>query len=81
MIDQIHGFPVTDATPYYASPGLKDARIVPVKRGENDYVTAYHCRGETSWGWGHYFDALGEAFADYVARAIDHRSRGTRVAP
>jgi|LGOV01.1.fsa_nt_gb hypothetical protein len=34
------------------------------------YVTAWRGDGDNSWCWGHYFNDLDEATADYDARCI-----------
>lgn len=71
--DTINGLHVIHSTGFYSSPGLRPARVVLVKRDDDEYVTAYHCVGDSSWAWGHYFDNLTDAFDDYVDRAGKHK--------
>lgn len=74
-METIHGYPIIETTPYYPANDGRTSRIILVRRGSGDYVTAMHCEGDESWGWGHYLDDLGEAYADYLDRGETLRRR------
>lgn len=79
-IDKINDCTIVACTHFcQLGEGLLDARIILGVKPDGEYVTAYHTRGASIWGWGHYFEALDKAFADYAERACTLLGRETGV--
>ena len=50
-----------------------DFSLVLLRRGQNDYMTAYYRRGGSEWFLGHYFADIQKAANDFAERACGEK--------